>query len=314
MKRRIVFLSIVLSILSAVLGLLAMGFLPASVNYTITETYIFSTENETEVTLTVFLPKDGPYQTLSHQEVEWAGSIEEERDAGSLDILTLRGTLQPGTHEARITYAARLRQGTARWEGDVDPVTLQPQSRIESDHPEIQATASMIGDGASREDAYEIMKYVSNYLTLPTGDVVGGRRPTALSALQSRLGVCDDYAHLMVGLLRAREIPSRVVWGLAFGNPFSLPYGPPETKIWNHTGVSHAWVEVFTGEKWEKADPTWAKSTPWLYFGRTTGSHLSYGDAEEHEILYQEMMDEANRTGQLVGAMSAPLKINYNYL
>ncbi len=307
-KVKVIIISILLGLICTWFSWLGATLLPATVNYKVTETYQFNTQTETDISLMVLLPKDGPYQSVSRQVIDWPGSIE-ERESNSMEVLTFLGTVQPGVHEVSITYTAQLRQGLAKWDAEIDPITLQPQPRIESDHPEIIEAAFKLGEGTSREDAYDIFKYASQYILSYPEDMMN-RRPTALTALQTKEGVCDDYAHLMVGLLRARGIPSRVVWGLSFGNLLSLPYGPAQAQAWNHVGGSHAWVEVFTGDKWEMAEPTWAGGSfvPWLYFGRSLGSHLSYGDAEEHDIIYQEIFEEAKQGGKIIGAMSAPLK------
>ena len=69
----------------------------------------------------------------------------------------------------------------------------------------------------------------------------------ATDALGLRAGVCQDFAHVMLGLCRCASIPARYVSGY-FLNPSRLP-GEPE--------ASHAWVEVFVpGHGWAAYDPT----------------------------------------------------------
>jgi len=53
------------------------------------------------------------------------------------------------------------------------------------------------------------------------------------------MGVCVDYAALFISNLRSAGIPAREVSG----------------KFWSEGG--HAWVEVFNGNDWVHADPTW---------------------------------------------------------
>lgn len=52
-------------------------------------------------------------------------------------------------------------------------------------------------------------------------------------------GVCQDYAHIYITLLRLMGIPARYVCGLIIGE-----------------GASHAWVEALCEEKWVGFDPT----------------------------------------------------------
>lgn len=62
---------------------------------------------------------------------------------------------------------------------------------------------------------------------------------TAMEAFQQQKGVCQDYAHILIALCRACDIPARYVNGFMQG-----------------TGVTHAWVEVLTGGEWRGIDPT----------------------------------------------------------
>ncbi len=71
-------------------------------------------------------------------------------------------------------------------------------------------------------------------------------RSTTSDVLDQRSGVCQDFAHLMIGLLRLRGVPARYVSGY-------LHVQPKEDE----PSQSHAWVELFTGERgWVAFDPT----------------------------------------------------------
>ena len=62
---------------------------------------------------------------------------------------------------------------------------------------------------------------------------------TAGEAFGTRRGVCQDYAHVMIALLRKAGIPARYVCGLMAGE-----------------GQTHAWVEAHDGNCWYAFDPT----------------------------------------------------------
>lgn len=66
-----------------------------------------------------------------------------------------------------------------------------------------------------------------------------GIRTTAEEALTQGCGVCQDYAHILLALLRFSHIPCVYVTGLMLGE-----------------GQSHAWVEVFCDGQWLALDPT----------------------------------------------------------
>jgi len=71
---------------------------------------------------------------------------------------------------------------------------------------------------------------------------------TAADALEIGSGVCQDFAHVALGMLRARGIPARYVSG--YLHPSSRAE-PGEVLA----GQSHAWVEAWVGE-WLPFDPT----------------------------------------------------------
>lgn len=66
--------------------------------------------------------------------------------------------------------------------------------------------------------------------------------------LQSRTGVCQDFAHVMIGLCRALKIPARYVSGYLYNGPADQLKGAQ---------ASHAWVEAYIpGPGWCGLDPT----------------------------------------------------------
>lgn len=67
----------------------------------------------------------------------------------------------------------------------------------------------------------------------------------ALDTIIEEVGVCRDYAHLMIALCRALNLPSRFVTGLSYGAPPSM--GALDF---------HAYVEIYLGGQWYIFDPT----------------------------------------------------------
>ena len=66
--------------------------------------------------------------------------------------------------------------------------------------------------------------------------------------LRDKYGVCQDFAHVMLGLCRALKIPARYVSGYLYNGPADQLKGAQ---------ASHAWVEVFIpGHGWCGLDPT----------------------------------------------------------
>ena len=68
---------------------------------------------------------------------------------------------------------------------------------------------------------------------------------TAVDTLVDKVGVCRDFAHLMIALCRALNIPARFATGIDFGA--SPVLGPTDF---------HAYVEVYLGNRWYIFDPS----------------------------------------------------------
>ena len=91
----------------------------------------------------------------------------------------------------------------------------------------------------------------------------------ALEALQQRQGVCQDFAHILLGCLRTQGLAARYVSGYVLTEP---PEGQPRLI---GSDASHAWVSVYvpdvqddtlcTHGQWFDLDPTnnrWGLNSP----------------------------------------------------
>ena len=68
---------------------------------------------------------------------------------------------------------------------------------------------------------------------------------SAVDTLIEQVGVCRDFAHLMIALCRAVNIPARFATGTDYGADPVL--GPPDF---------HAYVEAYLGDRWYLFDPS----------------------------------------------------------
>lgn len=73
-----------------------------------------------------------------------------------------------------------------------------------------------------------------------------------LEAFEKRRGVCQDFAHVLIGCLRSMGMPARYVSGYLETIP------PPGQEKLVGADASHAWVSLFCGEElgWIDLDPT----------------------------------------------------------
>lgn len=142
---------------------------------------------------------------------------------------------------------------TARWadlkQQDVlDQYTeyLQPTAYTPRDK-ELARVARRLKVGCDPADAVlAIVNWVREQLTYQPGST--GVHSTATDAWRAREGVCQDYAHVTLVMLRSIGIPARYVSGYLHTEP-DAALG--ETV----RGESHAWIDVWTGGWWAY-DPT----------------------------------------------------------
>lgn len=91
------------------------------------------------------------------------------------------------------------------------------------------------------KDSYEVCVELMHalYRDFSYEPGITGVRTTAEEAWGFGRGVCQDYAHIYITLLRLAGIPARYVCGLIIGE-----------------GASHAWAEALCGGRWVAFDPT----------------------------------------------------------
>jgi transglutaminase-like putative cysteine protease len=96
---------------------------------------------------------------------------------------------------------------------------------------------------ASAADATGLMHAVRGAMRYERGTT--NVHTTAAEALADARGVCQDFAHILIGACRARGLAARYVSGYL--------YDPSN----GGEGESHAWIDVHTAEDgWVSLDPT----------------------------------------------------------
>jgi len=105
--------------------------------------------------------------------------------------------------------------------------------------------------------------------------VKSGYLPVLDQVLESKKGICFDYAAVMAGMLRSQGVPCKLVVGYA-GTAYHA-----WISVWSeHTG----WIDgviYFDGQNWQRMDPTFASS------GNSSASIMSYiGDGTNYSAKY----------------------------
>lgn len=119
--------------------------------------------------------------------------------------------LDAGPGHLQISYRATITgQADPLGAEPLDDVTyLRPSRYAESDRLAAEAFAGF----GSLPGPAEVLAGVSSWVGERLAYVPGSSGPTdgAVDTLLTRQGVCRDYAHLVVGLLRALDVPARLV-------------------------------------------------------------------------------------------------------
>jgi transglutaminase-like putative cysteine protease len=121
------------------------------------------------------------------------------------------------------------------------------------------------GFKAAHEDPVDAvlaaLTWVHDSMTYRPG--VTGVQTSAAQAWEARVGVCQDFAHVALVLLRAMGVPARYVSGYLHTHE--------DAAIGSQmAGESHAWVEVWTGDWWG-FDPTNNQEVGYRHIGVARG-------------------------------------------
>lgn len=140
-----------------------------------------------------------------------------------------------------IDYAATVRGACAPpTVSDADRIVyLRPSRYAESDRVEAVAQSEFGGVTGAANLLTAVSSWVGSRLAYVGGSSTG--TDSAIDTLLTRRGVCRDYAHLVIALLRAMDVPAR----------FAAVYAPGLTPM-----DFHAVVEAAVGDYWRVADAT----------------------------------------------------------
>ena len=130
--------------------------------------------------------------------------------------------------------------------GDLPASTLRfmvPSRYCQADRVQSMAWQEFGNIRAGYEQVQAVCAWVRNRTRFQIG--TSGINTSALETLNDCVGVCRDFAHLTIALLRGLNYPARMVTGVDYGADPGL--GPPDF---------HCYVECFLGERWYLFDPT----------------------------------------------------------
>ena len=223
--------------------------------------------SNSNVTMDIVVPKDNPFQKLIEV------SSEPRPNSTFIDgkgLMRLRHKITTDIprflnitiHYTVMIFFSSLVNCVSQAEAEEDiPMEIQerftkPAPYIESDDDCIAGNATAISANATNmySKINELFNFVSNRTLFEYDEGVQNisRKSSshvrgALWALKNHKGVCFDFAHLFVALLRAEGIPSRVSEGIILDGRSGF--------------MVHDWAEVyFPKVGWVPFDPTWEEA------------------------------------------------------
>lgn len=158
---------------------------------------------------------------------------------------------------------------------------LRPNQYVDySAAPKTVAKAAELVNGITDplkkvEAVYNFVVKNLTYDRQKAATVQSGYLPVLDTVLETKTGICFDYAALMAGMLRSQGIPCKLVVGYA-GTVYHA-----WISVWSEeTG----WVDgviYFDGTSWQRMDPTFASS------GKQSASIMQYiGDGKNYTTKY----------------------------
>ena len=190
-----------------------------------------------------------PAQTERQQLLDVNIHVEPEvlvgRDSDGLGNLKVYGVLREPHAEFRLSSSGLAETKPVLYEEYEDPESIdlfryRVPSAFTAPGPDLYALFHAWKDDEP-EDVYEKMLYYLKRVhdQLRYDSSATDVRTSAEDAVKIGAGVCQDYSHVLLSLLRMAGMPARYVVGLMQGE-----------------GESHAWVEANCRGYWYGIDPT----------------------------------------------------------
>ncbi|BBP04292.1 transglutaminase [Sulfuriferula plumbiphila] len=132
------------------------------------------------------------------------------------------------------------------------PISQLPSEVLPYIYPSRYCQSDRLGklvtwEFAHAQAGYRRVQAIQDWVRQRTSFLPGSSNSTtsATDTIIDQAGVCRDFAHLMIALCRAMNIPARFVTGIDYGADPKL--GPTDF---------HAYVEVFLSNRWYSFDPS----------------------------------------------------------
>lgn len=199
-------------------------------------------------------PTQTPYQRVTWERLRTEPSVETYEEVhGHPANRHLRMHSEPGPLQIRYEAIVDLVHHFAL-PADIRevPIAEVPTPVLQYVYPSRYCQSDRLLEVARKEfgtmaPGYERVEAIREWVRSRTRFQVGASHPgtSALETYQCGTGVCRDFAHLMITMCRALNIPARLATGIDYGADPAL--GPPDF---------HCYVECYLGDRWYLFDPS----------------------------------------------------------
>src|SRR5688572_23672387 len=202
----------------------------------------------------IIQPTNTPYQRVTWESLSTEPAVDlQEELHGAPANRHLRVRSDPGKFRIRYDAIVDLVHHFAL-PADLRevPIAELPASVLSYIYPSRYCQSDRLMDVALREfgtmaPGYARVEAIREWVQKRTKFQVGSSHPgtSALETYECSTGVCRDFAHLMISMCRALNIPARIATGIDYGADPAL--GPTDF---------HCYVETYLGDRWYLFDPS----------------------------------------------------------
>ena len=168
-------------------------------------------------------------------------------NGADLDVSEINDAHSTRMHRVKAPIGRVSLDYRATVSGQPDPAPVDQADLVRYLRPSRYCQSDVLGPTAAYEfhglSGYELIQAVESWVHAQLFYVPGSSGPTdgAVETLLGRQGVCRDYAHLVIALLRALDVPARL----------AAVYAPGLSPM-----DFHAVVEAYTDGRWYVVDAT----------------------------------------------------------
>ncbi|HUL95127.1 MAG TPA: transglutaminase family protein [Usitatibacter sp.] len=202
----------------------------------------------------VVQPARTPYQRVTWEQVVTEPGLPVQEDAhGEPANRHLRVRAEPGAFTLRYDAIVDLVHSFALPEDLKEvPIAGLPGQVLQYIYPSRYVQSDQLmevarGEFGAMPPGYSRVEAIRQWVQQRTKFQIGSSHPgtSALETYTCGNGVCRDFAHLMIAICRALNIPARLATGVDYGADPSL--GPMDF---------HCYVEAYLGDRWYIFDPS----------------------------------------------------------